>query len=47
MQEFVGTKAHIEHKAAKFTKTIVPEFSKNEAFVLSSVTTRDKYAREY
>ena len=45
--DFVGTKAYSDHKAAKFRKTIESELSRNEAFILRSAETREKYAQEY
>jgi hypothetical protein len=45
--EFIGTDAYLEHKKSRFSTNDELNLSKNEAFILSHPTTRERYANEY
>jgi hypothetical protein len=45
--DFIGTKAYHDHKAVRFRNSEDVALEKNEAFILSSASTRKKYAQEY
>lgn len=45
--EFIGTQAYQEHKTLRFRKSDELDLTKNQAFILANVTTREKYTREF
>lgn len=45
--EFIGTDAYYEHKALRFREKDELDLSKNEAFNLRDIATREKYSEEF
>ena len=47
VQDFIGTTAHLVHRAKRFPKADNPVIGENQAFILSDPDTRAKLQKAY